>query len=94
VLDRLSRTIARAPRHRRPTLVATAQRIRAAISRAHGAGAERILQDLVRSPAEDDAWVHSVDAFAAIHTADDLLTPKSSSTILALILLQHGDNQP
>src|SRR5438045_8989219 len=67
VLDRLTQTVARAPRHRKPAFVAAAQRARSGVSSACGVGAERILQELVRSPADDEAWIHSVEAFASVH---------------------------
>jgi superfamily II DNA or RNA helicase len=87
VLDRLTQTVSRAPRHRKPALVAAAQRARSGVASAYGIGAERILRELVRSPADDEAWIHSVEAFATVQAATGD-TPIDTPTIAALILLQ------
>jgi hypothetical protein len=92
VLDRLSRSVARAPRHRRAALLAAAQRARAGVCAVAGIGAERILEELVRSAADDDAWVHSVDAFSAMHHPAPCGDHRASS-IGALIVLQPPPDQ-
>jgi hypothetical protein len=92
VLDRLSRSVARAPRHRRAALLAAAQRARAGVWAVAGIGAERILEELVRSAADDDAWVHSVEAFSAMHRPESC--SHRASSIGALIILQPTPERP
>ena len=90
VLDRLARTVARAPRHRRATVLAAAQRARDGVASVAGVGAERILQELVRSPANDEAWIHSVATFGALHSGahrPNTMTAGEDSGVSALILL-------
>lgn len=89
VLDRLALSIARAPRHRRPALLAAAQRARAAVTSVSGVGAERVLDELAKSPADDDAWIHSVEAFSRIQPPADPTTGDRLDVpgIEALILL-------
>jgi superfamily II DNA or RNA helicase len=88
VLERLSQSVARAPRHRRPVVFAAAQRARIGISNVAGVGAERILAELARSVAEDEAWIHSVETFGALHTPtrSDVRSGQQASAVAALIL--------
>jgi superfamily II DNA or RNA helicase len=86
VLDRLSQTVARAPRHRRSALLASAQRARAGLATVAGAGAERVLQDLARSTADDDGWMRSLEEFAMLN-GQDPRRPDGDGRIEALILL-------
>lgn len=87
VLDRLTETVARAPRHRRPATMAIAQRTRAAVAGAAGIGTERVLATLARSTDDDDAWLRSIDAFGALYAAD-APSLQSSDGIVAVILLE------
>jgi hypothetical protein len=86
VLDRLTQTITRAPRHRRSAMIATAQRTRHALAGAAGIGIERVLATLARSTADDEAWLQSVDAFSRLHS-DNATGPRLSDGIVAIILL-------
>jgi hypothetical protein len=36
---------------------------------AHGVGAELILEELARSPMDDDSWIQSIEAFTRVHAA-------------------------
>jgi superfamily II DNA or RNA helicase len=97
VLDRLTQTVARAPRHRRASVVAMAQRTRASLAVAAGIGAERVMATLATSTADDEAWLQSVDAFGSLHRKD-CVHGEARGEILALILLepvsQAGDATP
>lgn len=88
IFDRLTQTVARAPRHRWPRIVATAQRTRDALPRVRGIATERVLATLARSPAEDEAWLQSVDAFCQLHAADRVprLT-RDTDAVIGVILL-------
>ena len=86
VLDRISQSVARAPRHRRAALLAAAHRARTSITSVSGIGAERVLATLARSPAGDDAWIHSVEAFGSLHWPTDVPMVQSPE-IGALILI-------
>jgi helicase-like protein/SNF2 domain-containing protein len=89
VLNRLAHAVARTPRHRRPAVVAVAQRARACVSNAVGIGAELLLDELAKSVADDEAWIHSVEAFGALH-ATPSATGQAAGRIGALILLSHS----
>jgi superfamily II DNA or RNA helicase len=86
VLDRLTRTVARAPRHRWASVVAAAQRTRASLAGTCGIGAERVLASLAASTADDDAWLQSVEAFGTLHAAERV--ERQPGELLALILLE------
>jgi superfamily II DNA or RNA helicase len=96
VLDRLTLTVARAPRHRRPAIVAVAQKTRLALSGATGIGTEHVLATLARSGADDEAWLQSVATFGTLH-AGDFSSLQSRDAIVAVILLgsiSAGDATP
>lgn len=86
VLERLAETVSRAPRHRRQAIVTAAHRARASLAAVSGIGAEHILATLARSPADDEAWVQSVEAFGALHSADTV-SPGGEAAVAVLILL-------
>jgi hypothetical protein len=88
VLDRLTQTVARAQRHKRPATIALAQRTRAALASVTGVGSERVLSTLARSTVDDDAWLQSIDAFGALH-AHDAPNRQSGDGIVAVILLEE-----
>lgn len=96
VLDRLAQTVARAPRHRWASVVASAQRARARLSTISGIGAERVLATLARSSADDAAWLLSLEAFGDAH-ANENGEPRSAA-VISLILLEKvspaGDATP
>ena len=96
VLDRLTLTVARAPRHRRSAMAAVAQKTRLALSGATGVGTERVLATLARSGADDEAWLQSVATFGTLH-ADDFSSLQSRDAIVAVIVLgsiRAGDATP
>ena len=88
VLDRLMQSLARAPRHRRTVLLAAVHRARDRVSNVAGVGAERILAELARSVADDEAWIHSVETFGALHTPTirEKRSGQQASAVAALIL--------
>jgi hypothetical protein len=68
-------------------MIATAQRTRSALSGTTGVGTERVLAELARSSADDEAWLQSVDAFGALHAADSN-DRQPADRIIAVILLE------
>ena len=58
-----------------------------------GIGAERMLDHLVRSVADDDAWLLSVETFSALHARATSAAgvPDAVTSIGALILLERDD---
>lgn len=94
MLERLARIVARAPRHRRASVLATAQRTRAALATTTGIGAERVMATLARSPVDDEAWLRSVEAFGDLHRRD-VPAHDGGARLLALVLLSpEGDATP
>ncbi len=96
MLDRLTQTVARAPRHRRSEVIAVAQKTRLTLSGTAGVGTESVLATLARSSADDDAWLASVAEFGTVH-ADDFNNRQSLDEIVAVILLgpiKAGDATP
>lgn len=86
--ERLARTVARAPRHRRASVLAAARRIRSALATTHGVGAERVMATLARSPADDEAWLQSVENFSALN-GEGIARPTASGRLLALVLVER-----
>jgi superfamily II DNA or RNA helicase len=86
VLDRLSQTVSRAPRHRRTAVLAAAQRVRAGVARSSGVGAERLLDEIAKSVSDDEAWIRSVETCCIVN-AGSLNSPHTGVGIRALILL-------
>jgi hypothetical protein len=67
VLARITRVVARAPRHMRPTVSALAAEARCAALVALSEGAERVLADLADAPLADHAWLRALAAFGELH---------------------------
>jgi superfamily II DNA or RNA helicase len=88
VLERLSQTVARAPRHRRASILAAAQRARPALAASHGVGAERAMTTLARSTDDDEAWIQSVENFSALN-GDGVARPPAGGRLLGLVLLER-----
>ena len=86
VLERLTRTIARAPRHRRPGLIGSAQRARITLSDSNGVGAERVLDALARSSDDDETWLQSLDSFCSSNPVERR-SMDQRNPIVAVILL-------
>jgi hypothetical protein len=86
VLERLTQAVSRAPRHRRPAVVAGAQRSRAVLTSLCGVGVERVLSELARSAADDHAWLQAVESFCDLHRADPT-NDRAADMIVAVILL-------
>ncbi len=88
VLDRVSRTLARAPRHRRAQIVGLADAARLAATASLGEGAERILDVLVHADLPDEAWLRSLAAFGELHRRGAPVAATSRPRPIALLLLQ------
>jgi superfamily II DNA or RNA helicase len=88
VLARVTRALARAPRHRRARIVDLADAARLAATLSLGEGAERILDVLVRADLPDEAWLRSVAAFGELHRRDPSGGPASPARPIAVLLLQ------
>jgi superfamily II DNA or RNA helicase len=94
VLARITRVVARAPRHMRPTVSALAAEARRAALVALGEGAERVLADLADAPLADLAWLRALAAFAELH-GRQRSTPANrgasgAPAVVALLLLDSG----
>jgi hypothetical protein len=90
VLDRLAKTVARAPRHRRSATIATAHRVRLALRASTGVGSEKALDELGRSIAADDAWLDALEEFClAGEGGVGRPPPVERDSIIALILLER-----
>jgi sarcosine oxidase delta subunit len=50
------------------------------------AGAERVLDELARAAMQDEAWLHAVGEFAALHAQRETVTPE----VLALLVLRKS----
>jgi hypothetical protein len=75
------------PRHRRQAALDSAQRTRAALTDVTGAAVEQQLTGFARSADEDDTWLRSVEAFAALHGDTNQIQGRDSA-LIALILLE------
>ena len=81
-VDTISR---RAPRHAQPQLAPLMRAARSAAAATLSAGAERVLDELARSPMTDEAWLHAVGEFAALHARG---RGDAAPRLLALLLLR------
>ena len=84
-LSRVSRALARAPRHRRALLAPLASAARAAAVAPLAEGAERILDMLVSAELPDEAWLRSIAAFGAMNTRPS--PPKTDSAAAAILAM-------
>lgn len=80
-VDRISRQTARHAQTARAPLVHAA---RAAATATLSAGAERVLDELARAPMPDDAWLHAVGEFAALHAREARTAPARIRVMLLL----------
>lgn len=85
LLHRVDTISRRAPRHAQPRLAPLMRAARTAATATLSAGAEAVLDELARSSMTDEAWLHAVGEFAALHARgpDD-----ASPRLLALLLLR------
>ena len=88
-LERVTRALARAPRHRRSTLAPLAAAARAVATAPLGEGAERVLEMLVRAELPDEAWLRSIVAFGEINAQPlaPLAREPSPPRVVAIIVL-------
>ena len=87
-LDRVSRALARTPRHRRAQLAPLADAARAVATASLGEGAERILETLVASELPDEAWLRSIATFGELNARDrGAPSTDSPGRIVAVLLL-------
>lgn len=89
-LSRVSRTLARTPRHRRAQLAPLVDAARAVATAPLGEGAERVLDQLVRAELPDEAWLRSIATFGQLNARQAAASspPSDESVIVAVLLLQ------
>lgn len=85
LLQRVETIARRAPRHSQPALAPLMRAARTAATITLSAGAERVLDELAHAPLSDQAWLHAVGEFAALHARAGGDAPE----ILALLLLSR-----
>jgi len=91
LLHRVETISRRASRHLRPRLAPLIRAARSTATATLSAGAERVLDELARAPLADDAWLHAVGEFAALHVHDQT---GEAPEVLALLLFQAGTADP
>jgi len=95
-MRRIAAIAARAPHHRRAMLAPLISRAQRVVASPYGIGAERMLEELVQSELDDDAWLRAVDGFGArFATASDAAntdpeTRTARSVVMAILLLHDG----
>ena len=82
VLKRLETIAGRTPRHARVGVAPLVHAARCAAAATLSAGAERVLDELARSPLEDQAWLRAIGEFAALHSR-----PRHADRVLGVLLL-------
>ena len=82
VLGRVDSIARRVPRHTQSRLAPLMHAARAAATTTLSAGAERVLDELARCTMSDEAWLHAVGEFAALHARQE-----GTPQLLALLLL-------
>jgi hypothetical protein len=85
LLHRVACIARRIGRHVQPRLAPLMRAARTAATATLSAGAERVLDELARSPMTDEAWLHALGEFAALHSRDG---GNAAPEILALLLLR------
>lgn len=88
-MRRIAAISARAPHHRRAMLAPLVSRAQRVVTSRYGIGAERMLEELVRSDLDDDAWLRAVDTFGAQIAADTGSELRTSRSVVMAILLLH-----
>ena len=83
VLHRVDRIGRRAPRHAQPGLAPLMRAVRSIAGATLSAGAEQVLGELAVASLDDDAWLHAMREFAALHA-----TSAAPAEVIALILLR------
>lgn len=88
-LERVTRTLARAPRHQRSMLAPLAAAARAVATAPLGEGAERVLEMLVHAELPDEAWLRSIVAFGEVNTQPVTASTREPSAprVIGIILL-------
>ncbi|MEX2152450.1 MAG: SNF2-related protein [Gemmatimonadaceae bacterium] len=87
LLHRVETISRRAARHLQPRLAPLIRAARSTATATLSAGAERVLDELARAPLADDAWLHAVGEFAALHVHD---RAGGAPEVLALLLLRFS----
>ena len=85
LLHRVDTIACRAPRHVQPQLAPLMRAARTAATATLSAGAERVLDELARCPMSDEAWLHAVGEFAALHARPQT---GAAPRLLALLMLR------
>jgi superfamily II DNA or RNA helicase len=86
LLHRVETIARRAPRHTQSQLAPLMHAARTAATATLSAGAERVLDELVYAPLKDEAWLHAIGEFAALHARRDAGAPE----VLALLVLRKN----
>jgi len=86
LLRRVDLIASRAPRHARAQLGPMVRAARCAATAPLSAGAERVLDELARASMGDQAWLHAIGEFAALHARNSAAS--SSIELLALLVLR------
>jgi len=81
-VDTISR---RAPRHVQSQIAPLMRAARTAATATMSAGAERVLEELARCAMSDEAWLHAIGEFAALHARPQTDAPPR---LLALLILR------
>lgn len=91
LLDRVERIAHSAPRHARPAFGGMLRAARLAATATLSAGAEEVLGQLATAPLPDDAWLHAIAEFTALHARGR----GGDDAVLAVLVLhsvaQHAD---
>ena len=87
LLRRVDAIVSRAPRQRQPALAPLVRVARATASITLSAGAERVLEVLAGAQLSDEAWLHALGEFAALHAA----APEPPALVALLLLGDYRD---
>ena len=87
LLRRVDTIARRAPRHSQPKWAPLMRAVRTAATATLTAGAERVLEELASAPLNDEAWLHAIGEFSALHAR----ARGSAAQIVALLVLQRTD---
>ena len=90
ILERAARVLRRTPLHGRAGVEPLVAAARAAAALRCGAGLERVLEELARSPLPDERWLRALAEFARLH-ATSRTSPTDERTPAPIAVLLVGD---
>lgn len=88
LLRRVDTIARRSLRHRQPQLAPLMHAARRAATATLSAGAERVLEELAHAPLNDEAWLHAIGQFSALHARK---SSEETPELLALLILRRPD---